>query len=146
MKKETTIIDNPDLPVLIVDDSKQYADVLRRMLQGALGYKDITIVERTGDALTLIENDPDRFKMVFVDYNFPDGNTGGDLLVKLKELNLLEGKVAFLITSEPTEENMKQAKMAGALGVVAKPFNSQELRVKVDHARRSLYADSIEYF
>jgi CheY-like chemotaxis protein len=146
MEKKTTIIDDPTAAVLIVDDSVHYAKVLQRMLGNGLGFSDITVVDNTAAALTLVQENPEKFKILFVDYNFPQGDTGGQFIEKLKAQNLMNGKVVFLITSEPTTENMKQATQAGAAGVVAKPFNSQQLLAQLDKAKRTLFAESVDYF
>ena len=132
--------------VLIVDDNIQYTQVLRRMLEAGLGYSDVTSVESAEKAYELISNQPKRFKLLFVDYNFPDGTSGGKLLERLNSNSLLDDKVAFLITSEPTADNLKEAVQAGALGVVAKPFDRSELKRQLDKAHRAIIVDSTEGF
>lgn len=132
--------------VLIVDDSTQYADVLKRLLKGVFGYTDITAVECTRDAYQAISKDPERFRLIFVDYNFPDGENGTDLLARLKGSNLMDERIAFLITSEPTVDNMKAATSAGALGVVAKPFDRAELKLQLDKAAQKVITDNTESF
>ncbi|RMG42818.1 MAG: response regulator [Candidatus Dadabacteria bacterium] len=139
-------ISNPETSVLIVDDSMQYSMVLQKILQGVFGYHDVTTVDNPGDAFKLISEDPEKFGMLFVDYNFPDGNTGGDLLNQLAKNDLIKDKVAFLITSEPTPDNMKAAINAGALGVVAKPFDREELKRQLEKARRAREIDEVDSF
>ena len=146
MVAETTFIDDPNTPILIVDDSVHYAKVLERMLAQGLGYTNVTMLENTNDALDLMRSEPHRFKVLFVDFNFPYGYNGGEFLTILSNEELLEGKIAFLITSEPSESNVRQARDAGATGVVAKPFSRDQLRVTLDTARRTIFADSLEYF
>lgn len=132
--------------VLIVDDSIQYCQVLTRILQNGLGFMNVTSVENTQSALDLIEKEPERFGLLFVDYHFPDGTSGGKLLDQLKTLDLLGNKVAFLITSEPTADNLKEAVAAGALGVVAKPFDRGELQRQLEKAHRSITMKNTEGF
>jgi DNA-binding NtrC family response regulator len=146
MEEKTSIIDAVESPILIVEDNPQYAKVLERMLKAALGYTNITHVDNTAEAFKRIEQDPSYFRLLFVDYNFPIGESGGRLLEKLQESKLLQGKAAFLITSDPSVENVKQATNAGAVGVVAKPFNTEQIRVQLDKARRSLFAEEVDYF
>ena len=145
MTKLTTIND-AQTNVLIVDDNLQYTQVLKRILQGAFGYRNITSVDNTSAAYDLIAKEPERFQLLFVDYNFPDGETGGALLEKLKQSALMANRVAFLITSEPTVDNMKEATQAGALGVVAKPFDREELKKQLEKAERSIVVDNAESF
>ncbi|MBX7138588.1 MAG: response regulator [Oligoflexia bacterium] len=132
--------------VLIVDDSKEYAQVLKRILGGVFGYGDVTYVETTEEAYRMIAKEPERFQLVFVDYNFPGSETGGDLLKRLKDSSLMEQKVAFMITSEPTVDNMKLATASGALGVVAKPFDREQLRSQLSKAALSIKTDQGESF
>ncbi len=139
-------IKSPEVPVLIVDDNPQYTQLLKRILAGAFGYKDITTVENTVDALAMIEKDPKKFQLLFIDYRFPDGHTGGELLTQLNQQALMDDRVAFLITSEPTLENQKQALKAGARGVVAKPFDRARIQEQLDKAERVIKADRGESF
>jgi len=146
MVSKITSISRPETSVLIVDDSSQYAGVLRRILTGVFGYTDVTAVESTSAALEMLRREPERFRLMFVDYNFPEGESGGELLRRLKEDNLMEERIAFLITSDPTIENMKEALAAGALGVVAKPFDRHELKNKLDKAEQAVIASNTETF
>ncbi len=124
--------------ILIVDDSLQYSKVLSMLLKNAFGYQDITVVANMADADQAIEAEPDKFKLFFVDYHFPDGKNGGEFLRKLQDKSILNEAVAFLITAEPTIDNMQEAMRAGALGVVAKPFDRTQLANSLDKARRAM--------
>ncbi len=138
-------IKDPSTPVLIVDDSQDYAKMLERLLRVKCGYTNIVIKHSTSEAWELIERGQD-FSLFFVDYNFPVGENGTAFLRKLAARNLLEGRVAFLITSEPTLKNMEEASAAGAAGVVAKPFDIKQLLEQIDRAGRKLFSDSIDTF
>lgn len=135
-----------DTPILIVDDSAQYSEVLKRMLQGAFGYRDITSVSTTAEALKLLTAQPHHFRLLFVDYNFPQGDNGINLLHRLKDAALLNDKVALLITSEPTVERLKEAVSYGALGIVAKPFETAELKKQLEKADRLLKTAGMDGF
>jgi CheY-like chemotaxis protein len=139
------MIDNKDLPILIVDDNVQYAQLLKRILESGFGFSNVTSLPGTKEAKELIQEQPERFKMLFVDYNFPDGVSGGELLEHLSKGKLLDGKAAFLITSEPSNQNVEQASQAGALGVVVKPFNRGDLELKIAKALRHL-AGNVDSF
>ena len=146
MTNALTTIASPETPVLIVDDNTQYASVLTQMLSRGMGYKDVTAVDSLDKAYELILGAPDRFQLLFVDFRFPDGQNGGQFLERLSRKKLLSGKVAFLITSEPTIENQKQAIGAGARGVVAKPFDRKQLAEQLEKAERSILADQTDSF
>jgi DNA-binding NtrC family response regulator len=134
-------IKDPETPILIVDDSTQYTQVLMKILKNVMGYKNITTVDETSKAYDIISSDPEKFRLIFVDFRFPSGQTGGDLLSKLALNSLMKDKVAFLITSEPTLDNVKQASAAGAFGVVAKPFDREQLVKQIDKAERVIAAE-----
>lgn len=133
-------------PILIVDDNVQYSQVLTKILKVGLGFSNVTSVESPQAAFSLIQKTPEHFGVLFVDYNFPSGETGGEFLERLQQNNLLEKKVAFLITSEPTVDNMKQALSAGARGVVAKPFDREKIREQLEKARRAIETENMESF
>ena len=124
--------------VLIVDDSVEYTAVLSKLLKGVFGYQQVTTVSSTADAYALLKGHPGTFQLLFVDYRFPTGSTVGDFLERLSKEELLADKVAFLITSEPTVDNIKQARAAGAVGVVAKPFDREQLRLQLEKAERAI--------
>ena len=139
-------IKNPDLPILIVDDNVQYTQVLKRILEKIFGYKSIFSMDNTYDAFAEISKEPDFYKILFIDYNFPGGETGGSFLNRLSNKKLLEGKVAFMITSEPTADNLKEAQAAGAIGMVAKPFDRNDLQRQLDKAERALSIGDADSF
>jgi len=136
----------PGNEVLIVDDNRQYARILRMMLERTVGFHNVIAVESTAEGMRLLEAEPGRFKLIFVDFHFPDGSTGGDLLEQLQSRGLMNDTKAFLITAEPSIANVKQAQAAGALGVVAKPFDSVELKRQLEKAERSRVLDEADKF
>ena len=136
----------PGNEVLIVDDNRQYARILRMMLERTVGFHNVIAVESTAEGMRLLEAEPGRFKLIFVDFHFPDGSTGGDLLEQLQSRGLMNDTKAFLITAEPSIANVKQAQAAGALGVVAKPFDSVELKRQLEKAERSRAWDEADKF
>lgn len=131
--------------VLIVDDSKDYAKMLERLLKAKGGVTDVTTCFSIDEGKSLISSG-ERYALYFVDYNFPTGGKGTDFLRFLQENGCLEKSVAFLITSEPTLKNMEDATNAGAVGVVAKPFDIQQLLSQLELAKRKLFSDGIDYF
>lgn len=139
-------ISDATTPVLIVDDNPQFALVLRRILSGVFGYSNITSVESTEEAYSLLREASQNFALLFIDFRFPSGKTGVQLLEQLAAEGLLAGKAAFLITSEPNLDNFKSATTAGAVGVVAKPFDREDLRRQLEKADRFLKVDEVESF
>lgn len=134
------------LPILIVDDSHQYSHVLQVMLKQYFGYQNITVLDNTSEARHILESPECAFEMFFIDFHFPDGTTGGTLLEDLGSRGILERRLAFLITSEPTPEKIKMAIEAGAVGVIAKPFDRAELQRQLVKAERHLEVRRGEQF
>jgi DNA-binding NtrC family response regulator len=123
-------------PILIVDDNPQYSMVLQRILQSAFKFESIAVCDTLAAGYAALKRQTGFYKVLFVDFRFPGTETGAELLVKLSREGLLAGVSAFLITSEPTVDNMKMALGAGAVGVVAKPFDRDELARQLDKAAR----------
>ena len=146
MSHSTKSLISPHTAVLIVDDNRQFSALLQTILAQAIGLKEVTMVTSTDEAYRLIQREPNRFDLLFVDYFFPAGETGNQLLTRLRSNDLLDDKVAFLITSEPTIDNQREALSAGAQGVVAKPFDRHALRQQLEKAERARKADAGDSF
>lgn len=128
--------DISELKALIVDDSIPYASVLRRILEAGMGMQGVVHCASLPEAEALLRAHPAQFSLLFIDFRFPAGGTGVELLERLKG-TLPATTLPFLITSEPTPENAKRALAAGAKGVVAKPFDRQQLMSQLQRALRS---------
>src|SRR5687768_17359413 len=123
MSQKLASIATPETPILIVDDTPQYSQVLTKILSVAFGYRDITVFDNLERAYKALTTKDCPFRLIFVDYRFPSGQTGGEFLLRLRAERILENRIAFLITSEPSPDNLKQAVAAGASGLIAKPFD-----------------------
>lgn len=139
-------LEDNNTEILIVDDSLQYSQILQKLLTTVFGYRNVCAVGSVEEASALIAEQPQRFKLFFVDYNLPNGRTGSEFLGELKDKRLLEESVAFLITADPTVDNLREAKSQGALGVVAKPFDRNELFRQINKAKRALQSRLTESF
>lgn len=146
MTESDNQLKSPETEILIIDDNPQYTMVLKKILLSAFGYERVTSAENLGEGYELIRQSPERFGLLFVDYNLGNGETGGQLLDRLKDEDLLGKMVAFLITSEPTIDNTKSAIRSGAYGVVAKPFDRDDLAKQLEKAARSIFLDSVDSF
>lgn len=136
----------PETPVLVIDDNVQYSRILYRMLEQAFGYKSVTVVDSLAAGYDLLAAPNSAFTLLFVDYRFPNGENGADLIQRLQREGLLQARLAFLITSEPNLDNMKQVLAAGAQGVIAKPFDRAELKRQLEKAERGLTIEQGDAF
>jgi two-component system, chemotaxis family, chemotaxis protein CheY len=113
-----------DMRIMVVDDSRAMRMIVLRTLKQA-GFRDHTFVEAADgvEALEAIKaNPPD---LVLSDWNMPK-MSGIDLLRNLKA-DGCELKFGF-ITSESTDEMRTLSSEAGALFMIAKPFDEDTFR------------------
>ncbi len=114
--------------VLIVDDSRAMRMIVKRTLRQA-GFSGLNVQEAANgkEALDkIIGETPD---LVLTDWNMPE-MTGIELLLALKEREI-QVKVG-VVTSQGTAEMQEQAKQAGALFLLAKPFTPESFRAALE--------------
>ncbi len=123
--------------VLIVDDSPEFSLILKRLLTAVLGSAEITIIDNTQQALSHLQASVAPFDFLFIDFHFPTGMNGADLLLKLKEEGLLgKDMIVFIMSSDPTAQALDSVIKAGASGVITKPFDRNALSEQVQRAAR----------
>lgn len=108
------------MKVLIVDDSRATQTIIHRQIQ-RLGYSDIEFQKSDNgqDALNVIRTwEPD---LIISDWHMPE-MSGIELLAILKQ-EMLGINLGF-VTSESSEERLKEAKNHGARFIIQKPFDS----------------------
>ena len=123
------LTNNTDAPlILLVEDDKNHADLMRTSLQDAPEEYRLEIAATLGQARAAIDRlAPD---LVLTDYRLPDGE-GSDLLVTVKGLCPV-----VLMTSQGNEQVAVDAMKAGVLDYVVK---SAEKLTEISHvAQRSL--------
>jgi two-component system chemotaxis response regulator CheY len=114
--------------ILVADDSRVMRQIVIRTLRQA-GYDDHDIVEAEDgrDALDKVSSEqPD---LVLSDWNMPN-MTGIECLQALRSAG---STVPFgFVTSEGSAEMRERAASAGALFVIAKPFNEETFKDALD--------------
>jgi two-component system chemotaxis response regulator CheY len=112
------------MKILIVDDSKAMRMIVRRQL-GEIGLGEAEYVEATNgiEGIAAIkEHQPD---LVLSDWNMPEMN-GIEMLEALNAEGI-EVKLGF-VTSESQDSYKERAVEAGAMFVIAKPFNAETFK------------------
>ncbi len=100
--------------VLIVDDERLFAELLRVALRGADGIEVIDIVH---DAATAVERAKAlRPEVVLADYHLPDG-TGADVARALRQL---DSTAVVVLTADPSAETLADVARSGAVGHLTK--------------------------
>jgi len=123
MKKITTRLDTP-LRFLIVDDSRAIQAIIRRAMTGC-GYEPVEIQTAMDgvQALDILSGfAPD---LVITDWHMPN-MTGLELVQSMRQLGHEKVRVGF-VTTERSDALMEQAVRNGAMFILHKPFNDNEL-------------------
>lgn len=118
-----------ELRALIVDDSSVMRKIVERSLRQA-GLDPLVVREAgTGvEALEILRSD--RVDLILTDINMP-AMDGLEFVRQVRAQNLAPGVPVVMITTESSEEHVKQAIQAGARGYIRKPFTAEQVRERV---------------
>jgi len=118
-----------EIRALIVDDSSVMRKIIERSLRQA--GVNLSVVYEAGsgtDALELLKTkDVD---LILSDINMPSMD-GLEFLRQIRAQNLAVGVPVVMITTESSEEHVKQAIQAGARGYIRKPFTAEQVKERV---------------
>ncbi|HEY6508745.1 MAG TPA: sigma-54 dependent transcriptional regulator, partial [Vicinamibacterales bacterium] len=110
--------------VLVVDDEASMRDMLRIVLRRD-GY-DVRVADGAASAIAVLEREA--IDLLLSDIRMPDGS-GVDVLRAAKTFN--RDVVAFMMTAFASTETAVEAMRLGAVDYFTKPFNVDELRMKI---------------
>ncbi len=114
----------PAARVLVVDDEASMRDMLRIVLRRD-GYQ-VLVAEGARAAAAILEREA--IDLLLSDIRMPDGS-GVDVLRAAKQANA--DVVAFMMTAFASTETAVEAMRLGAVDYFTKPFNVDELRLKI---------------
>ncbi len=117
------------IDVLIVDDSS----VMRKIVERALRQADLdldTVYEAGNGVEGLDLLSTKRVHLVLSDINMPSMD-GLEFLRQMRSRNLAPGVPVVMITTESSEEHVKQAIQDGAQGYIRKPFTPEQVKERV---------------
>jgi len=119
------------MKVLIVEDSP----VTRRLLRASLQkwQYEVTEAEHGAQAWELFRHE--HFPLVLTDWLMPEMD-GMELTRRIRELDLPSYVYIILLTAKSEKEDLVAAMDAGADDFLAKPFDPDELRVRVREGQR----------
>jgi two-component system chemotaxis response regulator CheY len=118
-----------EVRTLIVDDSSVMRKIVERSLRQA--GLDSMLVHEAGsgtEALELLK--VNTVDLILSDINMPLMD-GIEFLRQIRAQNLAPGVPVVMITTESSEEHVKQAIQAGALGYIRKPFTAEQVKERV---------------
>ncbi len=114
---------------LIVDDSS----VMRKIVERALRQAGLELLEvhEAGsgvEGLEVLKAQP--VDLILSDINMPTMD-GLEFVRQIRTQNLAEGVPVVMITTESSEEHVRQAIQAGARGYIRKPFTAEQVKERV---------------
>jgi two-component system chemotaxis response regulator CheY len=118
-----------EIRTLIVDDSTVMRKIVERSLRQA-GLDQMVVYEAGNGAegLDLLKSKP--VDLILSDINMPSMD-GLEFLRQIRAQNLAPGVPVVMITTESSEEHVKQAILAGARGYIRKPFTAEQVKERV---------------
>ena len=118
-----------EVRALIVDDSSVMRKIVERSLRQA-GLDTLVVFEAGSgiDGLELLK--VEHVDLILSDINMPSMD-GLEFLRQIRAQNLAPGVPVVMITTESSEEHVKQAILAGAQGYIRKPFTPEQVKERV---------------
>jgi two-component system, chemotaxis family, chemotaxis protein CheY len=118
-----------EVQALIVDDSSVMRKIVERCLRQA-GVESLVVVEAGSGVEGLEILKSRRVDLILSDINMP-AMDGLEFVRQLRKQQLAEGVPVVMITTESSEEHVKQAIEAGAIGYIREPFTADQVKQKV---------------
>jgi two-component system chemotaxis response regulator CheY len=118
-----------EIRTLIVDDSSVMRKIVERSLRQA-GLESLVVFEAGSGVEGLDLLKIQHVDLILSDINMPSMD-GLEFLRQLRGQNLAPGVPVVMITTESSEEHVKQAIQSGAQGYIRKPFTVDQVRERV---------------
>jgi two-component system chemotaxis response regulator CheY len=118
-----------EIRTLIVDDSSVMRKIVERSLRQA-GLDTMVVYEAGSGTEGLDMLRAKQVDLILSDINMPSMD-GLEFLRQLRAQNLAPGVPVVMITTESSEEHVKQAILAGAQGYIRKPFTADQVKERV---------------
>jgi two-component system chemotaxis response regulator CheY len=118
-----------EVRALIVDDSSVMRKIVERSLRQA-GLESLAVLEAGSGVEGLEVLRSKQVDIILSDINMPLMD-GLEFVRQLKSQKLAVGVPIVMITTESSEEHVKQAIAAGARGYIRKPFTADQVKQRV---------------
>jgi two-component system chemotaxis response regulator CheY len=118
-----------EIRTLIVDDSSVMRKIIERALRQA-GLDPLVVHEAGSGTEGLDVLKTQHVDLILSDINMPLMD-GLEFLRQIRAQNLAPGVPVVMITTESSEEHVRQAILAGAQGYIRKPFTSEQVKERV---------------
>lgn len=118
-----------EISALIVDDSSVMRKIVERALrQAGLAIANVFEASSGIEALELVRGK--RVDLILSDINMPNMD-GLEFLRQLREQDLAPDVPVVMITTESSEDHVREALAAGAQGYIRKPFTAEQVKERV---------------
>jgi two-component system chemotaxis response regulator CheY len=118
-----------EIRALIVDDSSVMRKIVERALRQA-GLESLVVHEAGSGTEGIDVLKAKQVDLILSDINMPLMD-GLEFLRQIRAQNLAPGVPVVMITTESSEEHVKQAIQAGAQGYIRKPFTAEQVKERV---------------
>jgi len=118
-----------EVRTLIVDDSSVMRKIIERTLRQA-GIEPLVVHEAGSGVEGLDMLKTNEVDLILSDINMPTMD-GLELLRQIQLQKLAPGVPVMMITTESSEEHVKQAIQAGARGYIRKPFTAEQMKERI---------------
>ncbi len=118
-----------EIRVLIVDDSSVMRKIVERALRQA-GLEPLVVLEAGSGVEGLDALRAGSVQLILSDINMPSMD-GLEFLRQVRAQKLADGVPVVMITTESSEEHVRQAIQAGAQGYIRKPFTAEQVKERV---------------
>jgi two-component system chemotaxis response regulator CheY len=118
-----------EVRTLIVDDSSVMRKIVERALRQA-GLDPLVVFEAANgnEGLEMLRAHP--VDLILSDINMP-AMDGMEFLRQIRAQDLAPGVPVVMITTESSEEHVREAIQAGARGYIRKPFTAEQVKERV---------------
>jgi two-component system chemotaxis response regulator CheY len=117
-------------PILVVDDFKTVVRIIHNLLRQA-GFADVDTAADGEEAIAKMK--ARKYALVISDWHMAPMD-GLELIRTAKADSDLKDTPFILISGEAAPTNLEMARGAGAVGYVAKPFDAETLRNRIERA------------
>jgi diguanylate cyclase (GGDEF)-like protein len=131
---QTVTTDDTPMRVLAAEDNPVFQSMLRTLLR-KWGY-DAVIAQNGNEAWQILESE-DAPRLAVLDWMMP-GMDGVQICRKVRSANREPYIYIVLLTARADSQDLVEGMDAGADDYLTKPFNAQELRVRIRAGRRIL--------
>jgi len=118
-----------EVRTLIVDDSSVMRKIVERALRQA-GLDPLVVFEAGSGSEGLEQLRARQVDLILSDINMPLMD-GLEFLRQIQAQGLAPGVPVVMITTESSEEHVKQAIQSGARGYIRKPFTAEQVKERV---------------